>query len=210
MTDETGGSRSPAEDLAMIRQLMEQSQRIVQGAAGHYIAWGLLVTVGLLVTYGYVVGALSLSPMWIWGGTVAAGWAFSFWYGKRSDARRPVGSPAGRIMAGLWIGCGVAMTILGFVGPVTGALDPSAMLAALACVMGTGYFASGALQERSWPRAVAAGWWAGAIALFVWPGVHALLVMAGLMVAFHLVPGLVIYRAGQGDSRGVRRSEIPA
>lgn len=97
------------------------------------------------------------------------------------------------------------MTLLGFLGMASGAFEPSGMMAALSAVMGAAYFATGALHEGPWPRLVAGGWWAGAVALLLWPGTHAPLVMAGLMVAFQVVPGIVVYRSGRALSAAGRR-----
>lgn len=205
-TEEPKG-RDAAEDLAMIRRMMQQSRGMIQDAAAHYLLWGGLVTAGLLLTWASAKGTIGLGLWWIWPVAIGAGWVGSMWIGYRQDRAARVSTPAGRVMAGIWLGAGIAMTLIGFVGMGIGALASSAMMAALATIMGAAYFASGALHERQWPRFVAAGWWAGAVALFLWPGVHALLVMAGLMSAFHLVPGLVIYRDRRGRDSGTPREQ---
>lgn len=197
--------REPAEDLAMIRRLMEQNRGVIHGTAAHYLLWGVLVTAGLLATWASVQGRLGIEVAWIWPVTIGAGWLASMWIGYRQDRAAPVNTPAGRVMSAIWIGAGVAMTLLGFVGLYSGELGPNAMLASLSAVMGAAYFASGALHGSAWPRLVAAGWWAGSVAIFLWPGVHSLLVMAGLMVFFHLVPGLVVYRSGRTASTAAGR-----
>lgn len=204
---DTGGteSRQPAEDLAMIRRLMEQSRGVIRGGAGHYLLWGALVTAGLLTTWASVQGFVQIGVAWIWPVAIGAGWAGSMYLSYRQDRDAPVTTTAGRVMSGIWIGAGVTMTLLGFLGMASGAFEPSGMMAGLSAVMGTAYFATGALHENRWPRLVAGGWWAGSVALFLWPGVHALLVMAGLMVAFHLVPGLVAYRSSRRASAAGRR-----
>lgn len=187
--------REPAEDLAVIRRLMEQNRGVIHGAAAHYLLWGALITAGLLATWASVQGRIGIDVTWIWPVTIGAGWLASMWIGYRQDRSAPVNTPAGRVMTAIWIGAGVAMTLVGFVGLYSGALGPSAMMAAISALMGAAYFATGALHESVWPRLVAGGWWAGSVAIFLWPGVHATLVMAGLMVLFHLVPGLVVYRS---------------
>lgn len=208
MTEPEKERSTPAEDLAMIRRLMVQSQGVIHGGAGHYLLWGVLITSGLLATWASVRGLVGIGVGWIWPVTIGAGWLASIALGYRQDRAAPVTTVAGRVMSGIWIGAGVTMTLLGFVGMASGAFEPSGMMAALSAVMGTAYFATGALHESRWPRLVAAGWWAGAVALFLWPGVHALLVMAGLMVAFHLVPGIAVYRAGRGAAGEGRRERL--
>lgn len=204
---ETSGTerREPAEDLAMIRRLMEQNRGVIQGAAAHYLLWGVLITGGLLATWASVQGVIGIGEGWIWPVTIGAGWLASMGIGYRQDRSAPVKTPAGRVMSAIWIGAGVTMTLLGFVGLYSGELGPNAMMASLSAVMGAAYFASGALHGSAWPRLVAGGWWAGSVAIFLWPGVHSLLVMAGLMVFFHLVPGLVVYRSGSAASAAGRR-----
>lgn len=200
MTDEE--RRSAREDLAMIRRLMEQSRGTVDAAAPHFMLWGVLVTGALLASYANAVGALAVDETWLWVGTIGVGWVASIVIGARRSREAAVRGPGGRIMAAIWIGAGIALTLLGFVGAPTQAFpEAGALFGAMASVLGAACFASAAVQGSSGFRFLAAGWWAGAVAMFVWPGLVALLIMAALMVLLHLLPGLWIAARRDGGSR---------
>lgn len=101
-TDTSGTEgREPAEDLAMIRRLMEQSQGVIRGGAGHYLLWGVLITVGLLATWADVRGLVAVDSAWIWPVTIGAGWLGSIWIGYRQDRAARVTTTAGRVMSGI-------------------------------------------------------------------------------------------------------------
>lgn len=189
--------RSARDDLAMIRKLMEESRQTLDAGGPHFVVWGLLITAGLLGTYASAVGAVELNGLWLWGGTVGAGWVLSMIIGTRTARRADVTSVGGRLTASIWIGAGVAMTLLGFVGMPTRALGSAGgSLGAMAAVMGAACFASATVQRSGGLRAAAVIWWLGAVAMFVWSGLLSLLVMAGLMVVLHLVPGIWLTMKG--------------
>lgn len=193
--------RGAREDLAMIRRLMEQSRGTTDAAAPHFVLWGVLITGALVASYANAVGAIAVDEMWLWVGAVGVGWILSLIIAARTSRERAVRGPGGRIMASIWIGAGIALTLLGFVGAPTRAfVEAGATFGAMAAVLGAACFASAAVQGSGGFRLLAAGWWAGAAAMFVWPGLVSVLVMAGLMVLLHLVPGLWIALGRGGGS----------
>ena len=201
----TGGSAE--EDLALIRRLMEQSRGTVEAAGPHFVIWGVLITLALVGSYANAVGAVELDELWLWTGTVGIGWLASLFVGTRTARRSAVRGVGGRIMAAIWIGTGIALTLLGFVGaPVQAFTEAGALLGAMSACIGAACFASAAVQSSSGFRVLAAGWWLGAAAMFVWEGLVAVLLMAGLMVALHLVPGvwLILRSRQEGEARGDR------
>lgn len=185
------------EDLAMIRGLMERSRKEVTGGTRHYVVWGVLITAALVLTYWKSTQGLGVAYLWIWLVPVALGWGLSLLIARSEEGRAPVRSPAGRMVAGIWWGAGVAMTLIGFLGGAGGALTGPGILGAVACVLGVAQFATSYLVGSRWPRYIALAWWAGGAAIFVWPGESSLLVMAGLMVVLHLVPGLYLELGGE-------------
>lgn len=170
--------------------MMDEGRRVVASGGHHYVAWGFLITVALVLTWGMATMGWDLSPAWIWGGAVGGGWAFSIWAVYRWDRRAPVSNLAGRVLAGIWIGAGITMTLVGFLGGAEGVMGGSALLATESAVIGMAYLATAAIQWSRWMALLALGWWGGSAYMYLDPGAHVLLVMAGLMVAFHLLPGL--------------------
>lgn len=201
---EAGAGRvtgSPPDDLAFIRRMMEESRQVAYSGRDHGILWSVLITAALVVdwanlTYGFGIDQAG----WIWIVAVGLGWILSTWIGIREDRRSPVRTPTGRILAGIWIGCGAACTLIGFAGSMSGTLTSSgAILGPMCCVIGMAYLASSTIYGGTalW-RALAAGWYLGAVALFLWPGSEALLIMAGLVIVLNLIPMLRLPKVTPG------------
>lgn len=185
--------RPDERDLATIRRLMEESQQGFPEAGKHFITWGIVIALALVLTYASLGGA-PLSVGWVWAVSLVAGWALSLWMGWREGVRAPVQSLVGRVVAGIWIGCGVSATLVAVLGYYAGALPPAALPGAVSLVVAASYFASSFAYRSAWMRVLAVAWWLAAAVMLLRPGPSSLLVMAGLLVALQIVPGVLFYR----------------
>ncbi|HWK89757.1 MAG TPA: hypothetical protein VNP72_07170 [Longimicrobium sp.] len=180
------------EDLAAIRRLMEGGQRVVNHAGPHFVAWGLLTSAALVLTYVLGRDGDARLISWMWAAAVGLGWLASIGLTVSGVRRAPVSSASGRLLGGLWIGTGVTLTLLGFAGPAGGALHWSGLTGVLAAVLGTGFFATGLVAGSRWIQAAGGAWWAGSLFMLLWPGPHGLLVTAALTLVLQTIPGLVL------------------
>lgn len=178
------------QDLAAIRQLMEDGQRVVNTAGPHFVAWGLLTSAALAATW--VLGGRGETRLitWAWAAAVTLGWLASLALTVAEGRRERVRSATSRILGGTWTGTGVTMMLLGFGAPAGAGLAPEAITGVLAAVLGGGFFATGLLVGSRWMRAAAVAWWAGALVMLLWPGRHGLLVTAALVLLLQTLPGL--------------------
>lgn len=184
----------PQQDLAVIRRLMEESQTAVAEDGRYFLLWGALTAVGLLGTWAAVAGVVALDPRWLWGVLVGAGWIGSFWMGFRSGGRARVRTLGGRLIAVVWIACGITLTLIAAAGLLGGVVPVQALSGLVAVVIAGGFLASAVLTGQRWLGAVAAGWWlGGGVMLFV-PGLYTLPLLAAMAIALHVVPGLVLRR----------------
>lgn len=196
MTEQTATTeRSPQEDLAMIRRLMTESRRATDAGGPFYLLWGSLVLVGLVGTYLSVQGRVGVNPGWIWLPVIGVGWLASFWLGWRRDRRSAVRTLGGRVMAGIWIGGGITMTLLGFGLPALEIVRSSGgILGPIALVMGSCFFASSYVLRSAVVRSFAAAWWLGGLAMFWWTGPVSLLLMGALVLFLEIGPGIWLMR----------------
>ncbi|RPI13563.1 MAG: hypothetical protein EHM58_18220 [Ignavibacteriae bacterium] len=188
-------SRQAEQELAVIKTIMEDSRKIGIDKGVHYIFWGVLVTAALIVNYIFLVMGISgpyIGMLWLV--LMIGGWVVSAIIGRKENKARKVKTFAGKILSAIWIGAGVSMMMLGFIGIVTHAYNPIFVCPLIATVLGAAYFASGIVQSQNWVRNLSFGWWAGAILMFIFPGFHSLLVFAFMMVALQTVPGIILYR----------------
>lgn len=177
------------EDLAAIRRLMEDGQRVVNTAGPHFVAWGLLTSAALAATYVLAGRGETRLITGAWAVAVGLGWLASLALTVAEGRRERVRSATGRILGGVWTGTGVTMMLLGFAAPAGGGVATAAITGVLAAVLGGGFFATGLLVGRRWMQAAAIVWWAGAVLMLLWPGPYGLLLTAGLVLVLQTLPG---------------------
>ncbi|MGE5430575.1 MAG: hypothetical protein ACM3QX_05855 [Syntrophomonadaceae bacterium] len=185
--------RAALEDLQYIRKVIEDSKRALVYNGIDYIVWGILVIIGLTATYVLVASRIYFNYFWIWLALVAAGWMFSLFSSKKSKASQPR-TFSDKIIGSVWLSSGITMSILGFIGPVTRAVNPVFISPLLSVVLGTAYFVTGNIFESRWFTYLSFGWWAGAIVMFFFPGIHSLIIMALMMLLFQTIPGIILYK----------------
>lgn len=193
---------SVREDLAVIRRLMEEGREAVDAGGPHFVTWGLLLTAAFVGGWLHETGRVAVHPLWIWGTTVGAGWIASTVIGIRTERRQAVRTTGGRILAGIWVGAGVVLTLAGFLGIGAGALGGDAMLGLTAGMIGSSLFASSFVLGSTPFRLLAGAWWVGAVVLFLWTTPGAQLLLAGMTAGLMLVPGLWLVRSGRQGRAG--------
>lgn len=184
----------PQQDLAVIRRLMEESQTAVAEDGRYFLLWGVLTAAGLLGTWAAVTGAVALDPRWLWGALVGAGWIGSFWMGFRSGNQPRVRTLGGRLIAVVWIACGITLTLIAAAGLLGGAVPVRALSGLVSVVVAGGFLASAVLTGQRWLGAVAAAWWLGGGLMLFLPGLYTLPLLAAMAIALQVVPGLVLRR----------------
>ena len=178
------------EDLAAIRRLMEDGQRVVNTAGPHFVAWGVLTSAALAATYVLSARGDTRTITWAWAVAVALGWLASLALIVAEGRRERVRSATSRMLGGTWTGTGVTMMLLGFAAPAGGGVHVAAITGVLAAVMGCGFFVTGLLVGSRWMQGAALLWWVGALLMLLWPGRHGLLVTAALVLLLQTLPGL--------------------
>lgn len=181
------------DEIQFIKKVIEDSRKSMSYNGLDYIIWGIIVIVGLLIQYFALLSHIYFSCFWIWLVLIPVGWAFSIVNGKYKKEKLPH-TFAGRIIVSVWGAIGVAMTLLGFIGVMTGGIKPMFIAPVLSVSLGTGYYITGKIIEAKWISNIALGWWIGAVVLFFYPGIHSILIMALMMLFFQTIPGIIIYR----------------
>lgn len=189
-----------AEDLALIRRLMEDTQGVMRESGGHFMVWGALMTTALLTTWADVQGVVSIELTWIWLVAVGLGWIYSFGRGWRSHRSRRVTTLGGRVIMGIWVGHGIALTLLAFLGIGSGAIDPVVVNPVFGAVFGAACFATSFVTRQGWLRWSAGLWWAASGVMLLWSGPYTYLLTAGLLLGLVVLPAAVS-RARASDRR---------
>lgn len=180
-------------EINIIKQIMEDSKKIAIDDGKAYIIWGVLVVIGLLGTYFLIFEKIFNYIGWLWIAVIGLGWIYTFIANFRKNPEKKVRTFAGKILGAVWVSCGIAMTMVGFVGTASGAIGAYTISPLMSVILGIAYFVTGIVYGQPWVRNLAIGWWLGAIVTFIWSGMNSLLVFAAMMTALQIIPGIIFY-----------------
>ena len=184
--------KNALEDLQFIRKIIDESKRSVIYSGRDYIFWGILVIFGMLATYIFVNIHFYFNYIWVWVVLIPIGWVYSIFNRARQKIKYP-STFVGKIIGSVWGAAGMAMMLIGFVGTYSGTISPNSISPILCIIMGSAYFITGVAIESKWFRNLSFAWWIGGIVLLYVVTIEALLIMAFLMLAFQVIPGLIVY-----------------
>lgn len=182
------------EDVAYLRKVVEDSRKVVVDNGVHLLGWGVLVVVGMILTYLSEHLKSNLPVFHIWVILIGLGWIFSIWDGWIKLNRARTRTFIQKVLASLWLGLGVVMTIIGFLGPAAGAISTWAVVPLISLVLGAGLLTTGTIHHERVLIVAAVGWWIGGTITLLFPGDYAILLFAGMMIALQIAPGIVVYR----------------
>ena len=190
---------TPQEDLAYIKNIINDSKRIIVDDGKGFIVWGLLIIVGMLTTF-FMYRLDEYTFVWlVWPVIIGSGWIYTLITEWRQGKRRRARTFAGKILGALWISSGISMTIIGFLGTSAGAYSGVYVSPLIANVLGIAYFVSGVLYGKRWLSWLAAGWWLGGAVMFFMPNIYSLLLFAGMMLFLQTLPGYILYRQSKQE-----------
>ena len=123
---------------------------------------------------------------------IPIGWGYSLFNRVRQKVKYP-STFVGKIISSVWGAAGIGMTLIGFVGIYSKTISPNSISPILCIIMGGAYFVTGIAIESKWFRNLSFAWWIGGVVLLYVVTIEALLIMAFLMLAFQVIPGLIVY-----------------
>jgi len=193
---------SPNQELQYIRNIMAESRKALAEDGKPYIAWGLIVALGMINSYISALIQVDLASGWVWIGLVLLGYIYIFYYVRKKKKETPrVKSFIDRLQGAIWasVGSTIGLTVLLITirasqnnGDVQ--ISPFYICYFTAVLTGIGYFLSGFALDIKWLRNIGYVWWVLSIVMFMWPSIHVLGLYAGAMICFQVVPGIILNR----------------
>ncbi len=182
------------DEIKFIKKIIDDSKRTVIDDGKGYIFWGIIVTIGLLTNYLMYVLEIEISFIWAWIILIGFGWIYSIISFFFSNDKKPKSHNfATKLLRTIWLTCGISMTIIGFVGVFSGAINGMFVSPIISSILGIGFMISGYIYNLNWVKYLSIGWWTGSIVMFLFPGVQSILIMAFMMLVFQVIPGIILY-----------------
>jgi hypothetical protein len=182
------------QELAFIKKVIADSRTAISGDGKDLIVWGLVVVIGMVTSYVAIQFDYTISKLLLWAALIGIGWTYTLVNEFQNRKKNRFKTFGGKILGSLWMGCGIVMTLVGFLTTTTGALKSWGIIPMISLVLGIGYLVTGVVHDNRWTRLSALGWWGGAIIMFIWPGQYMFLLFSAMMIAFQIVPGMKLYQ----------------
>ncbi|PID27343.1 MAG: hypothetical protein CR982_06225 [Candidatus Cloacimonadota bacterium] len=185
-------------ELSFIKEIIENSREKLYDSGVHLVLWGVLVSIGQFSNYVTISMRKTEYLGYIWLVIVLLGWGGGFIIDKREKLVLNPNNFANKISSTLWIGGGVSMTIIGFSRLISFGefyvITPMAINPIISIILGSLYFATGAIYDIKWFSRLAYGWWGIAIVLFSWVSYMSFLVYGFVLIGLMVVPGIILNR----------------
>ncbi|HUI30760.1 MAG TPA: hypothetical protein VLX91_11125 [Candidatus Acidoferrales bacterium] len=181
--------QSAIEEIALIKRVIEESREFTCNSGKEIITWGILISIAVFASYGAIIAGYGHLAIWIWVVIIGSGWIFSIVMGIR---KRPSMENLGvKILSYVWTSCGIAMTILGFAGTISGGLEDWAIAPVFATIMGVSFAVTALVQKLNWVLYVAVAWWVGSLLMFLVRGLETMPIFGVMIILFMVIPGML-------------------
>ncbi len=182
------------QELAFIKKVIADSRTAISDDGKGLIVWGVLVTIGMVIMYVSFQLDYNFSKILLWAALIGLGWAYTLGHEMQRGRKKRFSTFGGRILGSVWLGCGIVMTVIGFLSPVTEAVKPWAIIPIASLVIGIGYLVTGVVHDDRRIRVYSLGWWLGGIVMLLWPGYYMFLLFGAMIIVFQIFPGVRLYR----------------
>lgn len=191
--DITSVSQAESE-LQLIRKIMQDSRKAIVDNGWHYIYWGVIVTITLIINYIMIQNNVSINSQgMLWFISMVSASLAEAVITRKIKKNINESNFSGKLLGTLWGITGFCMFIFGFIGTFSGAYNPVYIFPVISTVLGAAYYISGTIQHVKWLKFLTTGWWSGAVFMFLFPGIHSLLVFACMLIFFQTIPGFILY-----------------
>lgn len=181
-------------EITFIKKVIEDSRRATLDNGKYYILWGVLIGIASILTYAGVSKGLPDNFInWVWMNCIVIGWVLTIILLVKDRKKERHNTFAGRIITHTWVGAGVTMAVIAFIGITTKVIPYDAICPIIAAISGGANYISSRVQKSGFILAVAIGWWIGAGIMFFMQGIEIILFYGVLLSLFSIIPGIVLY-----------------
>lgn len=192
--------KEAAENLKLVRTIMETCSRRQHDNGIHFIIWGLMIPIATGFNYllVYLEKWKLIGPLW--GIAALVGVVLSIVVSVRRRGPR-VETHGAIVQVSVWIASWVTMVLMMAAGFITGGIKLNIMMMLIAFLMANAVFISGFLSGTRMLKLLAAGWWAAGIICIFTHEYKASMVVAIATFLFSFIPGVILDRKYRAENR---------
>lgn len=180
-------------EILFIKKIMNESRKSALDNGKYYILWGVLISVACFANYFNNKMSLNFNPNYFWGVCILTGWIFSIFWGYTDSKKTKTYTAGNKTVSALWASLGIAMLVIVVTGKTSGSISYASISPLIAAVLGVGYFTSGVMYSDKMLKLMAFCWWGASVVMFNISGVEVLLANGIFLVAFQVIPGLILF-----------------
>lgn len=183
--------QSAADNLDLIRRMMEAGRRRAGIDGTHMIIWGALLMIGFFGQYASVVGYIPETIIAIWLPIIVIGNGLSFYIGRKHKAQCGNDTLSVEAYSSAWAAVGVGAIIYFGISLLTDAFDPKTMALLSSASFGGAFYVIARITRIKLLYLAVIGWW-GVLIYFSMPMAfdhESLLIMAAASALLILLPG---------------------
>ena len=193
--------KTAAEELAFIKNIINDSRNSFVLSGKPYIIWGILIVIGLFLEFFRKFFTWDFNYMYyVWILLVTAGWFYSYFQSKKHNKSNHIKSLGSKIIGSVWLACGISMTIFSLLGTISGAIKGIYVSPVMSMILGIAFFITAVIYNYRWLRNLSVGWWIGAVIMFFYPSQYTNLIMAFMMIGLQILPGIILLNKVKNSS----------
>ena len=180
-----------AEDLRVVRVMMESCARRQQDTGIYFIIWGLLIPPATGINYLLVHLEKWNGLGLLWGGVGLLGCALTILLSLKRQ-RYIQHTHGARVQGIVWIGSWVSIILMIGGGLISKDMSINMTMAVLAFMLATAIFVSGFLSGTVMLKYIAVGWWVTGIICIFTHAYDASIVIAVATFFLFFIPGIIL------------------
>ncbi len=183
---------SANEQLLVIREMIEKTKKNTVDNGWPLIMWGWFILASCI--FHYIIIFFGSPPLsWLpWAIFMPAGGIVHFIIEFKTHKTQKILTYAEKSIGWIWIGCGSAMFIIGFIAPASGIIGWQAITPLMALLAGIGTLVTSKIIEWKFLFYCSMLWWVAGIAtMFINPFYHNM-IFGGVVIIAYLIPGYTL------------------
>ncbi len=186
------------EDVQYIKRMIENNRRTIIDNGLNYLITGILVAIGVIISSLPGISTNKGTVTLVWFSIIAviiiSNLTIQYRIGKSKIKRTFITN----IYESVWIVCGFSVTVITILYFITWKISLPDFFLIIATILGIGYYLTGVINELSFMKVLAFGWWIGGILSILWGyiGQEDLLplLFSCLIIPLEIIPGIIIYK----------------